>query len=338
MYTVEHIFATLAPELPFESFVIAAGVACDFVCDREFGGWLRNRGVPDAQVLPIAAADTLTPRPGRELVVCALAGERETLTALSHRLPEESVHGLFADLLPACAARRSLPVRRTDPLRRYVILCTPRSGSYFLCGLLSSCGLASPREHLLTSICDVARDVGHDLLDYLEDLAQVGAIDGWFGTKIISHKLFDAFARGLTPEAFVDHVKARGYRTIYLHREDKVAQAVSNYFARETNVWWRRAGTPPAQPPAYDYARIKESYDFLQQQEQWLAAVASYMPACETVTYERLERDTREVMLALLDHLGADPASLRLAADTERQRDDHSRECAERFAAELSSS
>lgn len=335
---VEHIFATLAPELPFAGFVTGAGAACDFLCDEGFARWFAGRGIAASQLLPLVDADTIVPRPGRELVVCALAGERPTLTALRRRHPSVPIHGLFADLLPACAAWRAPPPRRSEPHTRFVILCTPRSGSYFLCGLLQGCGLGAPREHLLTSVCDVARDVGHDLLDYLEDLAHIATIDGWFGTKIISHKLFDAFARGLTPEAFVDHVKACDYKTIYLRREDKVAQAVSNYFARETNVWWQKADTPAATRPAYDYVRIKESYDFLQQQETWLAAVAEYMPACTTVTYERLEEDPRAVMLSLLEHLGADRMALRLAADTQRQRDAYSRECAERFNADLRSS
>jgi LPS sulfotransferase NodH len=333
---VEAIFAAVS-EFHFDQFVTAAGAARHYVCDAEFARWLAPRaGAGAAWTFSESAAFDLQGAGERAIVACAASGEEALRAQLAARCTGREVFGLLRDLLPCCVARRPLPLQRRAPQHRYVILCVPRSGSYYLCGLLESSGLGAPREHLRQSVADLCR-LGHlDLVEYLENLAQCASVDGWFGTKMISHHLFDSFARGLEPEALVDHAKAVGYKTIHLVREDKVRQAVSNFFARATDVWFETHVDRSAPPrPDYDFAALKDSHDFLVQQEQWIGAVASYMPDCITVTYEALERDPERVLAEVIAHLGGDPRAARLEARTRRQRDALSEEYARRFAAEL---
>jgi LPS sulfotransferase NodH len=330
------IFESVA-EFHFEHFVTAADAARHYVCDEAFAAWLAPReGAGKAWMFSTLAGFDPALAGARAIVACAAAGEPSLRALAAARCPGREVFGLLRDLLPCCVARRPLPARRRAPAHRYVILCTPRSGSYYLCGLLESSGLGAPREHLRQSVAELCR-LGHlDLVEYLENLAQCAAVNGWFGTKMISHHLFDSFARGLAPDALVDHAKAAGYKTIYLVREDKVRQAVSNWFARATDVWFQARDDRAALPrPDYDFAALEESYGFLRQQEQWMAAVASYMPQPLTVVYEELDREPARVLARVLAHLGADAGTLRLEASTRRQRDALSESYAQRFAAEL---
>jgi len=272
------------------------------------------------------------------LVWTRLAEERHVV-ATRRRFPSGRVRGLKTDVLPRLAAGRPADTAATPPPHGYVLLCTPRSGSYHLCALLAGLGFGTPDEHLDQGLCTAAREGRLRLRAYLDTLHDVAVANGWFGTKLISHVLFAAFDSGLPAAAFLAWLRQHRLRVLYLAREDKAAQAVSNYFARRTGVWNASAGQPlPARPP-YDFGEIRSDWQELQQQEAWLEQFLAHLPGPHhRIAYEQLDRDPEPVLRGIVSHLtdgGRPPLPFQVRSRTQKLRDELSADYARRFAAEL---
>ena len=117
----------------------------------------------------------------------------------------------------------------------YAILTTPRSGSTYLCHLLDSTNIAGhPSEHLRLAAQELSLHCNFDYLKLLDSLMQCRTTDnGVFGTKIISHFLFELQR---SKPNFTQLFKSID-KFVLLIRKDKVAQAVSLILAQKTEVW-----------------------------------------------------------------------------------------------------
>jgi LPS sulfotransferase NodH len=273
------------------------------------------------------------------IVVWTAEHERERVRALRREHPAAEVFGLVAHVLPRLAAQRPPHSAARPAENGYVILCTPRSGSYHLCGLLAGLGFGTPDEHLDQGLCAAAPRARLPLRLYLDTLLGTAVAHGWFGTKLISHVLFAAFDAGLPAADFLAWLQHHGLRVLHLVREDKVAQAVSNYFARRTGVWNASAEQPvPARPP-YDFAEILSDWRELRQQEQWLEQLVAHLPSPpHRIVYEQLDGDPERVVRGVVSHLtdgGDAPLPFCLRPRTRKLRDGVSAEYARRFAADL---
>ncbi|MBX3464237.1 MAG: hypothetical protein KF830_13780 [Planctomycetes bacterium] len=274
----------------------------------------------------------------RSLVVWS-RHEAEHTAALRRRYPGTGVHGLAGDLLPRLAAGRPIDAPIEPAAHGYVILCTPRSGSYHLCALLAALGFGQPDEHLDQGLCEAARLGLLDLRAHLDALRGLAVAHGWFGTKLIAHALFAAFDSGLPAADFLAWLQQHRLRVLHLVRDDKVAQAVSNYFARHTGVWTATTpGAPPPRPP-YDFAAIRADWHELRQQEEWLELFVRHLPAPPLrLRYEDLDHDPAAVLAAVAAFLtdgGAPPLPFRVQPGTRKQRDALSTDYAARFARDL---
>lgn len=119
--------------------------------------------------------------------------------------------------------------------KRYVLLATPRSGSTFLCDLLTSTGrMGNPTEHLKAWVGRYLATAGLQIGDFLQVLGRVCCTEnGVFGTKIIINDFFDLLAR--SEEILLEELKH--IPVFVLVRSDKAAQAFSNVRSNMLGVY-----------------------------------------------------------------------------------------------------
>lgn len=124
---------------------------------------------------------------------------------------------------------------------RYLICSTPRSGSSALADLLCASGCAGdPLEYLNARLMSgwLRRREGGNILDLLAYLEQIEACrtspNGVFGLKVHSYQLRRIWGDDHESiKAFV----SRFDHLVFVRRRDKLAQAVSLFRARATQVW-----------------------------------------------------------------------------------------------------
>ena len=146
---------------------------------------------------------------------------------------------LFADVFINLICKRQLLQPSSEqiikPKVTYAIVTTPRSGSTYFCDLLESTGIAGyPAEHLRLAAQQLARYCDFDYLRLLDNLLQYRTTDnGVFGTKLISHFLFDFKQTKFDFKQMFNSLN----KFIFLTRRNKLAQAVSLVLAQQTEIW-----------------------------------------------------------------------------------------------------
>lgn len=225
----------------------------------------------------------------------------------------------------------------------YAIMCTPRSGSSFLCSLLRNNELGLPKEHLRNEpfyLMKYRKNGGFDLTGFFETVVVTGTKNKYFGTKIISHFLEDVLKIANDKErAFFHHNWIEKFKYIYLYRSDKVLQAISIYRAQKTKLWHHWAVEQRVKETIeYNFQEIENWYDqIIEQEKQLLMRIQTlkHQWNCEVekVNYEELVTDSEEVMLSkifpFLNH--NDKKGVTLEAISKQIHGDPEKEIAEEF-------
>jgi LPS sulfotransferase NodH len=194
----------------------------------------------------------------------------------------------------------------------YAILCTPRSGSSFLCSLLKNNGFGLPKEHLRNEpsyLMKYRKEGGFELIDFFKTVAATGARNKYFGTKIISHFLEDVIERANNKERkFFSQNWLLRFKYLYLYRSDKVLQAISIYRAQQTSFWHKWSSEKKQKGDIeYNFQEIEDWYHQIIQQENQLVTRIKYLSEmkCEIsmVNYEELVNNTEQVMLSTINPL-----------------------------------
>jgi LPS sulfotransferase NodH len=230
------------------------------------------------------------------------------------------------------------------PIRRSYLICsTPRSGSNFLCEVLSSIGTAGrpddyfwnpPYWHELWSVSDFP--------SYFQRLLAEGTTpNGVFGTKMMWDYLGELVPRlaeiaNVNPAAPAAVLASAfpNIRYVWLTRRDKVRQAISYYRALETKVW---RSTDAELSSAIDPPFNVEAIDRLVQlsiweDEGWQEYFRTNRFEPLVVAYEDLAHDVEAEVNRILSWLGLPEA--RLADRTwrhQRQADAVTEQWAEQF-------
>src|ERR1700736_246958 len=173
---------------------------------------------------------------------------------------------------------RSMTDERLDfndaaPLRKaYLVASSYRCGSTYFCWLLWKTGaLGAPSEVLNSTTKQLQTMMGrfkaYSPSDYIAKLlAHRTSKNGVFGMKVhFPH--FEAFLKQYP--ALLEALSPMTY--IYIHREDKVAQAVSMAKALQTNQWSSRMENGSKPPLRYDRVLIAKSMKEIELQDAgWL--------------------------------------------------------------------
>ena len=251
---------------------------------------------------------------------------------------EVSILRLFADLFINLMCKTNLLQSTSDefikPKTSYAILATPRSGSTYLCDLLSTTQIAGyPIEHLRLANQELALNCNFDYLRLLYNLMQHRVTkNDVFGTKLISHFLFQL--RQAKPK-FKNIFKAID-KYILLIRKDKVAQAVSLVLAQKTNVWHIHKNISQDNPNYLKYQtalegiklderlflEVKQKHQFIRQQENRLRNIlkVNQIEPLKIIYEEIVENPTAEITKALNWLEVSLPSNLTIETDSNIKR------------------
>ncbi|MDJ0531195.1 MAG: Stf0 family sulfotransferase [Xenococcaceae cyanobacterium MO_207.B15] len=198
------------------------------------------------------------------------------------------------------------------PTVSYGILTLPRSGSTFLCHLLTATESAGyPTEHLRKPTFTLAKYCDFDYIRLFHHLMTYRvSLNGVFGTKIISHFLqdFEILESGLT------NIFTAIDKYIYLVRKDEVAQGVSILLAEKTEIWHIDNDNK-----LLDYhnqlasitiddellEEVNHKLFFIRQQQEYIDKVLkTYQISPLVIEYEQLVENVEDNLQTILDYLG----------------------------------
>ncbi|WP_147109917.1 Stf0 family sulfotransferase [Tateyamaria sp. syn59] len=211
----------------------------------------------------------------------------------------------------------------------YILCTSPRSGSTLLCGLLRDSGAGHPKSYFhRPSLADWRSGLDLDPNTPRADIFAEAARQGRANTDIFGLRLqrqsapfFFEQLRDMHPAAQTDAQAVTAQfgptRYLYLHRTDKLAQAVSLVRASQSGLWHRNADgselerTAPPQTPTYDQDAIATE----------LATAKTYDTEWETwftregitpfrLDYDRLAADPHATLARVLNHLDLPPVTL----------------------------
>ncbi len=204
--------------------------------------WLRQKVFGGAGIESAASWSALIDAeipPGKSNVI-VIADDADQEQALVSRLGAGvKVYGFYAHVFPAllCKVNGMAAGKSTRGLKRYAMLCIPRSGSRYLASMLAMRGVGVPREHLREPLARVIAEAGLDFGAAIAALERFGQLNHIFGTKLISTFLVKASRGDWTRlDANMEWMAERGYRFFHLDRPLSET-VVSSYIAFLMRTW-----------------------------------------------------------------------------------------------------
>ncbi len=263
---------------------------------------------------------------------------------LRRQYPGKNTYVINFDIALRLACKeRKLNVWNPEPEHRYCLITTPRTGSTLLASVLSQLGVGHPAEHVRTPLVHVIKQGGYAFDKVMENLARIASRNDIFGTKFIStflHYIFGDEGAGRLAE----YLNAKQYKVVFLKR-DLCDQAVSSYFAVNSNVWhlfdkkqFSKKGDVP-----YDFSSINEIYQRFAREERLVDLIATTIPPQRqmTVRYDDLDADSLAVGERVKAFVGAEVPESEIHLDKIPHKisdlDDRIPECRQRFEHELQS-
>jgi len=202
------------------------------------------------------------------------------------------------------------------PIRlSYLICTTPRSGSNFLCEVLSSTGVAGrPDEYFWNPPAGHAKWGVPEWSAYVEQIRRAGTTpNGIFGIKLMWSYFGEVVGRLVTlpeaPEGSPPEILEAVFpqmRYVWLTRRDKVRQAISWFRAVRTERWRSmETGVMNDEAVAFDFEPIDGLTKLAAADDQsWQAFFAQYGIEPLTIVYEEWEHDPLRACRQILDLLG----------------------------------
>lgn len=234
----------------------------------------------------------------------------------------------------------------------YVICGTPRSGSTMLCSLLKSTGIAGRPESYFREP-DLAARAARWGIPYGEDFDFAAFVRSAVAAGTTRNGVFGVRVMWGTMEQIVDRLKARyvscgdthavtdllqrafdaPVRFLYLHRQDRIGQAVSWARAEQTGYW--HPGDRAAATPYFDFEQIASLVDEIgQHNNAWRSWFDQSGIEPYEISYEKLSNDPVGTTRAVLAHLGLSVAdSDDIKFDDKRQADKLNAEWIARYRA-----
>jgi LPS sulfotransferase NodH len=237
--------------------------------------------------------------------------------------------------------RPQVPERPTPPRSSYFICGTPRSGSWLLCGLLASTGVAGrPHEWFWQDTEEAnCRAWGvSGFSDYLARVQDAGTTpSGVFGSKLMWGYLEDLLARlGELGDADSHKSLIESHfphpRFVWISREDVAAQAVSWAKAIQTGRWHHWNADNPSAVLVYDREQIEAlACEVVDSNARWRAWFAANEIQPLAVRFEDLVADKIALTCEVLEYLGLAPECVAVAERTIKTSDHTNAEWLNRY-------
>jgi len=239
-----------------------------------------------------------------------------------------------------------LPERPTQPHSSYFICGTPRSGSWLLCGLLASTGIAGrPHEWFWrdTEQANCRAWGVSRFSDYVARVRDAGTTpNGVFGSKLMWVYLDELLARlrELGDSASHRSVIERHFanpRFVWIWREDVTAPAVSWAKAIQTGRWHHWNATDPSAVLVYDREQIEALADeVVESNARWRTWFAANEIQPLAVRFEDLVADKIAPTCEVLEFLGLASECIAVAERTIKTSDHTNEEWLGRYRAHAS--
>jgi trehalose 2-sulfotransferase len=166
---------------------------------------------------------------------------------------------------PASGAQRGAEAV-TEISLSYLLCATPRTGSNFLCEVLSSAGVAGyPEEYFWQRSFWYERWGVSDFPSFIDRVREHGTSrNGVFGSKLMWDQMYDLLRELVTLLGVAEESPARvldaafpNLHYVWLRRTDRLRQSISYYRALETRRW-RSTDTTSIRPePASNFESIR---------------------------------------------------------------------------------
>lgn len=226
------------------------------------------------------------------------------------------VYGLFADVLPAllCGTNGFARAASNQDIKRYAVLCVPRSGSRYLISVLNRHGLGLPVEHLREPLAVAITDGKLGFRNAIGGLERFGQRNGIFGTKLISTFLIRACNGSLSRmENNIGWMTERGYHFVHLDRPLNES-VISNYIATRLQKWHffeQMDDTTKDFLDKLEFDKDAAWNEYIRFRAQKLAiahlAAKFAMPG---FSYDTIRNSVDELVSSVCERLGVDPAEL----------------------------
>jgi LPS sulfotransferase NodH len=198
--------------------------------------------------------------------------------------------------------------------QKYIILCSPRSGSTMLANALYNTGLAgAPFEYFNRKILKARNNPElrpNELSFYLNEMIRRRTSpNGYFGMTLQFEQFEYLFGRNATVTSVGMTFLSEFDRKILVYRRDKISQAVSFWLARENSVWsmpnraktglLQRTLNPTDVIEICDLLRTFVAWDDL-----WRKVISRLEGSCMEVAYEDLRSDPQAEFGKIFEYLG----------------------------------
>ena len=210
---------------------------------------------------------------------------------------------------------------------KYVVLCTPRSGSTVLCDLLEKTNKAGfPKEHLTRPVFEALKAKAFSFADWYNTLqCSVVSENGFFGTKIITERL--EWLRSIYSDEYLRSF-FKGHKVLRLTRGSVQEQAVSKWFAQISNKWHVKSDSESHSSyglvKSYSFNAIYKIYTELKKDEVKLNEQISQIFSDQilAIEYDGLVAETESEMRRITDFLDLGPEVSKVKLDTDYKRHD----------------
>jgi trehalose 2-sulfotransferase len=164
-----------------------------------------------------------------------------------------------------CVLHPPLPEHPTQLRSSYFVCGTPRSGSWLLCGLLASTGVAGRPHELFWRETEKANSQAWQVSCFADYLARARDAattpNGVLGSKLMWEYLEDLLVRlrqlgDASPDRSLIGRHFPSPRFVWIRREDVIAQAVLRARAIQTGRWHHWDARDPHAVPVYDRQQI----------------------------------------------------------------------------------
>ena len=209
----------------------------------------------------------------------------------------------------------------------YLICTTPRSGSNLLSSLLESSGMmGQPSEYLnmTGTIPHLAKK--HNLIDVNSTINLEKYLDFIIKNRSSSNNVCGIKIFFNQLERFLDFPEMKEIlqqcRFVFLTRKDVVAQAVSMYIAKETNIWKStKEDTSSRELVQYNGFKIgKIIEDLIKQNTKWSEFFFVNKIDYLEVNYEEIVENANELCQAIASFCGVDIGDYEFSLGTSRYK------------------
>jgi LPS sulfotransferase NodH len=275
----------------------------------------------DDKHFPLFSRDIISGNPRQAIIIVSLENEEELYKQVQSKIGDIvgtiPILKLFSDIFVNSRLKQYLlkpsECEFKSPKISYAIITTPRSGSTFLCEALKATQVAGfPDEHLRDTTEELVKNCHFDCLRYLRILMTHEVTNnGVFGTKFISHFLLghEKFEPNFH-KIFDTYIS----KFIFLVRRDKLAQAVSIFIAKNTQIWHSfQIDKPEEYEKKLSQIDVEDadlekihtsSKSMLIQEQQMEKLLNKYSIDPLVIEYEDFIKDTRGNIKNVLEYLG----------------------------------